>query len=65
MVGERDSVTTAVVIGEPSETILEYADDHDVDMITMGMHGRTGLNRYSAGSVTERVVRLAEAPGLP
>ncbi len=64
VVGERDSVTTAVVKGEPSETILEYADDHDVDVITMGTHGRTGLNRYIAGSVTERVVRLADVPVL-
>lgn len=63
-VGERDDVTTAVVKGEPSETILEYADDHDVDVITMGTHGRTGLNRYIAGSVTERVVRLADVPVL-
>lgn len=64
MVGERNSVTAAVVKGGPSETILEYADDHGVDMITMGTHGRTGLNRYMEGSVTERVVRLAEAPVL-
>lgn len=64
VVGERDSVTTAVVKGEPSEAILEYADDHDVDVITMGTHGRTGLNRYIAGSVTERVVRLADVPVL-
>jgi nucleotide-binding universal stress UspA family protein len=64
VVGERDSVTTTVVKGEPSETILEYADDHDVDVITMGTHGRTGLNRYIAGSVTERVVRLADVPVL-
>jgi K+-sensing histidine kinase KdpD len=57
-------VTTAVVKGEPSETILEYVDDHDVDVITMGTHGRTGLNRYIAGSVTERVVPLADVPVL-
>jgi nucleotide-binding universal stress UspA family protein len=64
VVGERDSVTTGVVEGEPSETILEYADDHDVDVIAMGTHGRTGLNHYIAGSVTERVVRLADVPVL-
>ncbi|MUW14216.1 universal stress protein [Halorubrum sp. CBA1125] len=64
VVGERDPVTTAVVKGEPSETILKYAEDHDVDMITMGTHGRTGLNRYIAGSVTERVIRLADVPVL-
>jgi nucleotide-binding universal stress UspA family protein len=57
-------VTTGVVTGDPTETILDYADDHDVDVISMGTHGRTGLDRYVAGSVTERVVRLADVPVL-
>lgn len=61
---ERDAVKTAVVTGDPAETILEYADDHGADMIAMGTHGRTGLDRYVAGSVTERVVRLATVPVL-
>jgi len=62
--GDSDRVRTASVRGEPSGSILEYADDHGVDLIAMGTHGRTGLDRYVAGSVTERVVRLAEVPVL-
>ena len=61
---ERGRVKTARIEGEPSEAILEYADDCGADLIAMGTHGRTGLNRYIAGSVTERVVRLADAPVL-
>jgi len=30
----------------------------------MGTHGRTGLDRYLIGSVTEKVVRLSEVPVL-
>jgi len=30
----------------------------------MGTHGRTGLDRYLLGSVTERVVRLSDVPVL-
>lgn len=44
--------------------ILEYADDHGVDMIVMGTHGRRGLNRWLLGSVTERIVRSADVPVL-
>ncbi|WP_136591140.1 universal stress protein [Salinigranum halophilum] len=58
------SVQTAVRKGEPAEEILAYADDHDVDLLAMGTHGRSGLRRLVAGSVTERVVRLAEVPVL-
>jgi nucleotide-binding universal stress UspA family protein len=61
---ETNAISTAVVRGRPAGAILDYAADHDADLLTMGTHGRTGLNRYIAGSVTERVVRLAEIPVL-
>jgi nucleotide-binding universal stress UspA family protein len=57
-------VVTAVEHGSPHRTILRYADDHDVDVVVMGTHGRRGLERYLIGSVTERVVRMADIPVL-
>ncbi len=54
--------TTAVEAGTPHETILAYADDNDVDLVVMGTHGRTGVERYLLGSVTEKVVRLSDVP---
>ncbi|WP_134671527.1 universal stress protein [Halorussus marinus] len=59
-----EDVATEVIHGTPQRTILDYADDHDVDMIVMGTHGRSGLNRYLLGSVTEKVVRTADVPVL-
>lgn len=53
-------VTKAIEEGHAESTIVEYAKDHDVDVITMGTHGRGGLGRVLIGSVTERVLR--EAP---
>ncbi|EMA62670.1 universal stress protein [Halorubrum lipolyticum] len=53
---------TAVESGDPHATILEYADGNDIDLIVMGTHGRTGLDRYLLGSVTEKVVRMADPP---
>ena len=55
---------TAVRRGEPHQQIVEYAADYEVDPIAMGTHGRTGLDRYLVGSVTEKVVRTAEMPVL-
>jgi nucleotide-binding universal stress UspA family protein len=55
---------TAVEEGVPDETIVSYADDHDVDLIAMGTHGRTGLDRVLIGSVAERVVRTSGVPVL-
>ncbi|QZY00271.1 universal stress protein [Halobaculum rubrum] len=59
-----DQIEGAIAQGKPHRAILEYVDEHDVDLVVMGTHGRTGLNRYLIGSVTERVVRLSDTPVL-
>lgn len=53
-----------VVDGPPHRAILAYADEHDIDVIVMGTHGRSGIERYLLGSVTEKVVRTADVPVL-
>ncbi|MFC7018261.1 MULTISPECIES: universal stress protein [Haloarcula] len=46
--------------GVPHEEILDAVDDYAADLVVMGTHGRTGLDRFRhVGSVTERVVRSA------
>lgn len=50
--------------GVPYRAILEYVEENDIDLVVMGTHGRTGLDRYITGSVTERVVRLSDVPVL-
>ncbi|RQG99956.1 universal stress protein [Natrarchaeobius oligotrophus] len=55
-------VATAVDHGVPHEEILAYAEAESIDVIVMGTQGRTGLDRVLVGSVTERVVRMADVP---
>ncbi|WP_336025081.1 universal stress protein [Halobellus salinisoli] len=57
-------VVDAIETGGPVETILDYADVVEADLIVMGTHGRRGLDRYLLGSTTERVVRLSPIPVL-
>ena len=56
------TVETALDAGKPARVIVRYADDHDVDGIVLGSHGREGPIRYLLGSVTEDVVRRAGVP---
>ena len=58
------AVEADVVIGTPATAIREYADEQGADLIVMGTHGRTGLDRVLLGSVTEKVVRSADCPVL-
>ncbi len=53
---------TEVLTGRPGRAILEYAGEHGVDLIAMGTHGRSGVQRAVAGSVAEHVVRRATVP---
>jgi nucleotide-binding universal stress UspA family protein len=59
-----NAIEGVVAQGTPHQAILDYVDEHDVDLVVMGTHGRTGLDRYLLGSVTEKVVRLSDAPVL-
>lgn len=58
-----ESMTT-VTTGTAYRTITEYIDEHGIDLVVMGTHGRRGLDRYLLGSVTERVVRTSDVPVL-
>jgi len=42
--------------------ILRYVEEHDIDLVVMGTHGRRGVRRMLVGSVAEEVVRLAPCP---
>ena len=46
----------------PSAVILQYAKDHNIDLIVMGTHGRRGLGYLFLGSVAEEVTRFAKRP---
>ncbi|WP_433629424.1 universal stress protein [Halomicrococcus sp. NG-SE-24] len=57
-------VEQAVRTDIPHKAILTYTSEQDIDLIVMGTHGRTGVERYLLGSVTEKVVRLSNVPVL-
>lgn len=63
LAADRDVVVSSdTVIGKPSRAIAEYADEHDIDQIIMGSHGRSGITRILLGSVAETVVRSSSVP---
>lgn len=64
--GEEAGLTVKTEVRDalPHEGILDYADEHDVDLLVMSSRGRSGVSRFVFGSVTERVVRLSNRPVL-
>jgi nucleotide-binding universal stress UspA family protein len=57
-------VTSVLVEGPPADAILDYAGANDVDLIAMSTHGRSGLNRWVLGSVTEKVLHAGDTAVL-
>ena len=50
-------VESTVIEGNPTDTILEYAENNGIDLIVMGTLGKTGIKRFLLGSVAENIVR--------
>lgn len=58
------TVDTEVMTGQVERTINEFVEDHDMDLVVIGSHGRNGFARVTLGSVAEKVVRRSPAPVL-
>lgn len=58
------SATPTVVAGDAAAMILSTAETEAVDLIVVGSHGRSGLQRFLMGSVSERVMRHAPCSTL-
>jgi len=56
-------VVTAVREGRPGDQIVDFVQEHGIELVVMATHGRTGLRRTVLGSVADHVLRhLDEVP---
>ncbi len=54
--------SVAVLEGNPANMLADYATEHEVDLIVIASHGRSGVSRWVMGSVAERIVRTSCIP---
>lgn len=62
--GDVPTSHTVVAGAEEADALIGFADDESIRMVVMATHGRSGMERWRLGSVTERVVRHSEVPVL-
>jgi len=55
---------SALIEGDPFDTIMQVTKERAVDLIVMGTHGRRGFAHALLGSITEKLVRRAPCPVL-
>lgn len=53
------SVKPEVITGTPGESIADYATKNSIDLIAIATHGRSGISRWTWGSVADQVLRSA------
>lgn len=58
------TVNGQVTVGKPAESIVETAKAQQADLIVVGTRGLTGLEKILMGSVSDRVIVLAECAVL-
>ena len=54
------NVTSEATIGSPAGEILRMAHDYEPDLIVVGSQGRSAMNRFFLGSISQKI--LSEAP---
>lgn len=55
---------TILLDGEPYKELIRYAKEQGVDLIVLGIRGRTLWEKLMVGSTTDRVIRQAPCPVL-
>jgi nucleotide-binding universal stress UspA family protein len=55
--GAQRNFVRAIRFGNPVDEICGYIRRRGIDLLVVGTHGRTGINRVLMGSVAERLVR--------
>jgi nucleotide-binding universal stress UspA family protein len=57
-------VNTIVLEGKIADSLADYANNNDFDLIVMATHGRSGLARWVVGSVADKILHCSTVPVL-
>jgi len=55
---------TEVLVGKAADSLVDYVEATDVDLILIATHGRSGVSRWVRGSIADRILRASRVPVL-
>jgi nucleotide-binding universal stress UspA family protein len=56
--------SNVVIVGYPAYEISDYSKHHDIDLIALSTHGRSALQQWVFGSVTDKTLHFGDTPVL-
>jgi len=54
-----ENVEPVILMGDPADELVAYAEDNGCDLIVVGRRGRGGLERLILGSVSSKIVNIS------
>ena len=61
---DRTKLNLEVISGGVTDSLADYAEKNDIDLILIATHGRSGVSRWVRGSVADKILRSANVPVL-
>ena len=61
---EGAALHAEVIVGSVTESLANYAEKNDIDLILIATHGHSGITRWVRGSVADKILRSANVPVL-
>ena len=58
------NIKAEIIFGKAAESLSDYANKNDIDLVIIATHGRSGVSRWVWGSVAARLIRSVRAPVL-
>ncbi len=59
---EGTELHSEVLLGRVAESLVDFAEKNDFDLILVATHGRSGINRWVRGSVADKILRSLNLP---
>ena len=53
-----------VLVGSVADSLADFTEKNDFDLILIATHGRSGVNRWVRGSVADKILRSSNVPVL-
>ena len=53
-----------VLVWKVAESLVDYTDANEIDLVLIATHGRSGISRWVRGSIADRVLRSSRVPVL-
>ncbi|WP_228258453.1 universal stress protein, partial [Acinetobacter baumannii] len=58
------NITSNTLDGEVDKAIINYAEQHQIDLIVVGAYGHSKIRQFFIGSTTTKVITSANKPVL-